>query len=474
MIGGILSNYKLVEVLGSGGMSIVYLGKDIQNGALAAVKVLKKQYTQDKEHINRFFTREIQATKDLNHKNIVKLINYGHKGDIYYLIYEYVKGRSLDKFLSQNKNISISNIENIFLQILTGLSHAHNKGIIHRDIKPQNILITSQGIIKITDFGIAKALSSVTITQTGMFIGSPGYISPEQAEGKKVDNRSDIYSLGVLLFELLTGVLPFKSDTPWGIVHKHIYDRPPDISRLNKGIPPYLDYIVSRCLAKNPSNRFNSVSDIAMIISNKSFTSQTIIKPKSKKSLNNLRTQDTDNKIVVKNQADSMIRFGFSYAQPIWVLVLLMIFTLGTYQIVWFYRNWRDLNEYNNLGISPGWRTIGLFVPILGLILVYGQFNDIRTYANEGGVYDTYPPGWLFLGWLITNIITSYFLPVFSLFLILISVTCWPLVIVQKTLNSYWGKHQKDLKMRSGLSPLEIIFLILGIIFCFFLLIGIL
>lgn len=248
MLGKIISTYKLIEVIGTGGMSTVYLGRNMNTGHLTAVKILKEQYTQDENYIKKFFIREIDANKKLNHRNIVKLLSYGKKYNRYYLIYEFIEGLSLDKFLVKNKRLPIKVIENIVLQILSGLSHAHSLSIVHRDIKPQNILVTKSGIVKITDFGIAKAVSSATITQTGIFMGSPAYISPEQAKGeKKIDRRSDIYSLGVVLFEMLAKKLPFKADTTWGIVNKHINEPAPNISRLAKNIPDYLSYIVSKC-----------------------------------------------------------------------------------------------------------------------------------------------------------------------------------------------------------------------------------
>ena len=269
MLNRIFSNYKIVEKIGIGGMSNVYLGRNTNSGSLAAVKIIKKQYTQQKDHIERFFTREVEITKGLNHKNIVKLLNYGQKNGTYYLIYEYVPAVSLDRYLIENKKISILSIENVSRQILSALAYAHSKGIIHRDIKPENILISESGEVKITDFGIAKALSSSTITTTGMFLGSPGYISPEQAEGKKVDNRSDLYSFGVLLFEILTGKQLFTAETPWAIVNKHINTPAPDISKIVKNIPLHLSRIVTKCLEKNPMDRFSDANEILGMINQK-------------------------------------------------------------------------------------------------------------------------------------------------------------------------------------------------------------
>ena len=230
-----------------------------------------------KSVLKRFFEREIKTTRALDHPNIVKLLDSGKKDNIYYLVYEFIDGLTLDKYI-KSKKLSVKEIENITLKILAGLSHAHSRGVIHRDIKPQNILITKDGKVKITDFGIAKAISSTTITQTGMFMGSPGYVSPEQADGKKVGPASDLYSFGVLLFEMLLKRLPFTSDTPWGIVNKHINEVPPDISKIVKDIPSYLSYIVAKCLVKSPSGRFSSADEIMGVLKDRSFATETVIR----------------------------------------------------------------------------------------------------------------------------------------------------------------------------------------------------
>lgn len=275
-IGKTLSAYSIISKIGAGGMSNVFIGRNLNNGSFAAIKVLKKQYTQDEENVNKFFSREVKITKSLHHKNIVSILDFGKKDDNYFIIYELIEGITLDKYIKNNK-VSIENAENILLQLLSGLSYAHSLAIIHRDIKPQNIMITHKGEVKLTDFGIAKALSSATVTQTGVFMGSPGYISPEQADptilkGEKIDKRTDIYSLGILIFELLSGRIPFTSETPWGIVNKHLNEPVPDIKRFNSLIPDYMVYIVNKCLEKNRNNRFSDVEEIIEIIKLKRYT----------------------------------------------------------------------------------------------------------------------------------------------------------------------------------------------------------
>jgi len=451
MIGKKISSYKILELIGKGGMSHVYLGRNIKTGSLAAIKILRKQYTQEEDYINRFFTREVEVTKSLHHKNIVNLFGYGKSRDIYYLVYEYIQGVTLDKYIKNSKKPSIKTIENIALQILSGLSYAHSLGIIHRDIKPQNILITNQGIAKITDFGIAKALSSTTITQTGMFMGSPGYISPEQADpnlikGEKLDIRSDIYSMGILLFEMLTGKLPFTSDTPWGIVHKHIKEPAPNIKTLNKNIPDYLSYIVMKCLVKDRNGRFKSVNEIANIIRQKTF------------SINNIK--DTSSKTVIIPSKTNLYD-KYSNAQPIWKLFLLSILTVNLYNYYWYYRNWHYLRKQTGLDIKPGLRTLGLFVPILGWILVYNQFDDIRSLSVDEGVGKLFSPGLMIFLMILFTVASR---ALYQLLFITVPLSVLPIAIAQNTFNYYWKKVQPGLRMKTGLGVGEIIALVLVII----------
>ncbi|MCG9479923.1 MAG: serine/threonine protein kinase [Actinomycetia bacterium] len=399
MIGQIFSNYKLIDVIGKGDMSTVFLARSINTGALSALKVLKSEYTQDEEHINRFFKKKIKITRELEHVNILKLLNFGKKKDWYYLIYEHVAGVCLDVFIIREKSLSIKEIEKILLQVLRALSYAHQKEIVHRDIKPQNILITSYGLVKINDFGIAKALSSKTVTQTGLFMGSPGYISPEQAEGKKVDRRSDLYSVGVLLFELLSGSLPFKSDNPYGYLHKHINIDPPDIEIVARNIPDHLIYITKKCLKKKRSERFNSADEIIKVLQTNSFAVTSVatgpisngtITSKEDMVQTNKSINSAGSPTIVKgpgikqsNYETSAISYTYSYYQPIRVFIVLMILTFGLYQVIWFCRNWYQLNKQKKLGIRHFWRTIGLFIPILNLILIYGQLSDVSKYARD-------------------------------------------------------------------------------------------
>ncbi len=287
------NNYEILKLIGTGGMSKVYLAQDINNSSLSALKIIDEKLLSDPEYLKRF-SREIQISKNLIHPNIVSLIDYGNEGNIHYIIFEYIQGITLDKYLKNHKP-TIKEIEDISLQILEGLSYAHSEGIIHRDIKPQNILITKDNHVKITDFGIAKALSSATITTTGAFIGSPAYISPEQAKGdKEIDYRSDIYSFGIVLFEILAGLTPFSADTPWGLITKHI-NAPPDMSMLPKDTPNHMLHIISKSLAKNADDRFSTANEIIDVIKGQSdMKKTTMVKPVKVQDIAASKSSDTD------------------------------------------------------------------------------------------------------------------------------------------------------------------------------------
>jgi serine/threonine protein kinase len=258
-----LKNYTIISKIASGGMSEVYLAIDTNTGKEVALKILDPKLSIDPEYIHRF-KKEASISSQLNHKNIVKILSYGTFKDNYYIAYEYIEGITLDKYIKQ-KSLSISEIENISIQILEALYYAHSNNIIHRDIKPSNIMI-AKGTVKILDFGIAKQELAATVTKTGLFMGSPHYVSPEQIEGHDIDYRSDIYSFGIVLYEMIEGKVPFSSDTPWGIIRAHLDKSIPEITR---DAPTYLKEIVKKCLFKKKEYRFRSAQEIIYLIKNK-------------------------------------------------------------------------------------------------------------------------------------------------------------------------------------------------------------
>ena len=255
MIGKVLGNrYKLVEDIGSGGMARVYLAEDLLEQPVVAVKVLYPQFSEDVGYVQRF-NREARLAMELSSPHIVRVLNYGSDRDIHYLVMEFVEGQDLKSIIEERGRIPYREALSIAAQVAQALQHAYEHGVVHRDIKPQNLMILPDGTVKVLDFGIARARTLPSLTQSG-FIGSPSYISPEQAMGEPVDVRSDLYSLGVVLYEMLTGKLPFDAQTPWSIISQHITADPPAISLPETECPRSVQALVKKVLAKNPDDRF--------------------------------------------------------------------------------------------------------------------------------------------------------------------------------------------------------------------------
>ena len=255
------NKYRIVKLIGSGGMANVYLGIDMNTGLNVAIKILKPEYSSDEEFIRRFDS-EAKAVASLDHSNIVKVFGVGHEGQFRYIVEEYVEGITVKDLINQNGHLDWRNAVPIVIQISLALDYAHQKGIVHRDIKPQNILISRDKVSKITDFGIARAASSTTITMTGGVIGSVHYFSPEQARGSKVGPQSDIYSIGVTLFEMVTGRVPFDGESNVSIAVKHLQENPPSASAMMQGIPQGLDAIINKCMQKAPEKRYQTMRQL--------------------------------------------------------------------------------------------------------------------------------------------------------------------------------------------------------------------
>jgi len=255
------NKYRIVKLIGSGGMANVYLGIDMNTGVNVAVKILKPEFSSDDEFIRRF-DAEAKSVASLNHANIVKVFGVGHEGNFRYIVQEYIEGITVKELINQNGHLDWRNAVPIVIQIGLALDYAHQNGIVHRDIKPQNILISRDRVAKITDFGIARAASTTTITMTGVQMGSVHYFSPEQARGGNVGPQSDIYSLGVSLFEMVTGRLPFDGDSNVAIAVKHLQETPPVPSSLMQGIPKGLDSIIAKCMQKSPERRYQTMRQL--------------------------------------------------------------------------------------------------------------------------------------------------------------------------------------------------------------------
>ncbi|HPS81929.1 MAG TPA: Stk1 family PASTA domain-containing Ser/Thr kinase, partial [Candidatus Limiplasma sp.] len=254
--------YKLIDFIGQGGMSLVYRAVDIRTGHSVAIKILKSEYNSDKEFLERF-QREAQAASLMSHHNIVNLLDVGVEGEFRYLVLEYVSGSTLKEIIQKRGQINTQTAIQITVRILSALQHAHDNGIIHRDIKPQNVLVNSDGHIKVADFGIARMTNAFTISKGDTVVGSVHYSSPEQATGSVVEATSDIYSTGVVLYEMLTGRVPFVGDTPVSVAMQHINTPPPPITDFNANVPPAVISVVMKALEKNPKKRYQSAREMA-------------------------------------------------------------------------------------------------------------------------------------------------------------------------------------------------------------------
>ena len=255
------SRYEILEKVGNGGMATVYKAKDRVLNRFVAIKVLKEEFTTDQEFIRRF-NAEAQAAAGLTHPNIVSVYDVGSEEGIYYIVMELVQGKTLKQIIVEDGTLPWKWATNVAIQIASALEAAHKNNIVHRDIKPHNIIITEDGVAKVTDFGIAKAVSNATITAFGTTIGSVHYFSPEHARGGHTDAKSDLYSLGVVMYEMLTGRVPFDADTPVSIALKHMQEKMVEPMKLNPSIPLAINKIIVKAMQKEPEARYQSATEM--------------------------------------------------------------------------------------------------------------------------------------------------------------------------------------------------------------------
>lgn len=248
--------YEIIRSIGEGGMANVYLGYDTILDRNVAIKILRGDLSNDEKFVRRF-QREALSASSLAHPNIVEMYDVGEDNGLYYIVMEYIDGKTIKQLLKKRGSLTLSEAIDIMLQLTDGMSHAHDSYIIHRDLKPQNVMIKDDGQIKITDFGIAMALNSTQLTQTNSVMGSVHYLPPEQASGKGCTTKSDIYSMGIIFYELLSGSLPFKGDNAVEIALKHMRDPLPSLREENPAIPQSIENIILKATAKNPKNRYD-------------------------------------------------------------------------------------------------------------------------------------------------------------------------------------------------------------------------
>src|SRR5262249_6007564 len=267
MVGNTIGNYKILAQIGEGGMGAVYRGVDLMLEREVAIKALRPELARQPHIVERFRAEAVTLAK-LNHPNIATLHSFFRQGDDFFMVMEFVRGETLDSVLRRSGGMSVEHAVPMFCQALEGIDHAHRLGIIHRDIKPANMMLTETGSIKVMDFGIARVLGTARMTRQGNIIGTIEYMSPEQVRGLETDARSDIYSLGILLYEMLTGRVPFHSDSEFELMKSQVDDPPPPPTDFAPHITPLIEQAIMRTLAKNPDARFQSAGALRTALLN--------------------------------------------------------------------------------------------------------------------------------------------------------------------------------------------------------------
>lgn len=291
MIGQVVGNrYEVLEKIGEGGMAIVYKARCNKLNRFVALKILKKELANDEDTVEKFI-REATAIATLSDPNIVNVLDVGNQDKLYYIVMEYIKGDTLKKIIKEYGKLNYETTVTVAIQIAKALDCAHKNGIIHRDVKPQNILLTEEGRVKVADFGIAKSETTKTITSTTTIMGSAHYFSPEQAKGNNVDARADLYSLGVVIYEMVTGELPFQADSPVSLALKHIQEEVIPPKQINSKVPESLNNLIVKAMSKEKSNRYQSAKEIILDLQR--------IKKDPNASVSNSINEEDNNKTII-------------------------------------------------------------------------------------------------------------------------------------------------------------------------------
>lgn len=265
MIGSVVGSYKITEKIGEGGMGAVYKGVDLMLEREVAIKMLRPELSRQPQIVERFRSEAVTLAK-LNHPHIATLYSFLRQGDDFFMVMEFVQGDTLDKVIQQRGAMEAQRAVPLFCQALEGIEHAHRQGIVHRDIKPANMMLTREGVLKVMDFGIARVLGTARMTKQGNIIGTIEYMSPEQVRGQETDARSDIYSLGILLYEMLTGRVPFSSPSEFELMKNQIEAEPEPPRRFVQHIPTEIEGAILRALAKRPEDRFATASEFRSVL----------------------------------------------------------------------------------------------------------------------------------------------------------------------------------------------------------------
>lgn len=394
MIGKVLGGrYEILEKIGGGGMALVYKAKCRLLNRYVAVKILRSEFTNDEEFVKKF-KRESQAAASLSHPNIVGIYDVGMEDDIYYIVMEYIKGQTLKELIKSKGALGIELATNISLQIASALEHAHANHIVHRDIKSHNIMIKDDYTVKVTDFGIARAVSSTTITNTGNIIGSVHYFSPEQARGGYTDEKSDIYSLGVVMYEMVTGRIPFEGETPISVALKHIQEEPKKPRNINSKIPKSLEDIILKAMEKDVNKRYSSVTEIiadlkqSLIMPNGDFVKKNVTADENTKIMEPIRYTDVKEELDRKIKAEEKTKKSKSN-KKITVLAILS----GLMLAVLVFAGYMFLNSIFNVKVVKVPNIIGYSeedarkeLEALGLVMDVAEERVFNKDVPEGHV----------------------------------------------------------------------------------------